>query len=90
MKITLILVVYVILSPKWSLKSLFLTKKGVKIQKIQKDPLDNLEVQLVSKFKLNRMKIAAFRCCDEQTYYKRHTFQTPFLQNSLNHPLHKT
>ena len=53
MKITLILFVHLILSSKWSLKRLFLTKKGVKIINFKKSkivPRDILEIHVVSEF----------------------------------------
>ena len=40
---------------------------------ILKTPLDYLEIQLVSKFGVNRVQIAACRCCDEQTKKQRRT-----------------
>ena len=70
MKITLILFVYVILSSKWSLKKPIFDQKGgrnLKFQKIQKVPLDILEIHVVSEFGPIPMKIAACRCCDRRT-----------------------
>ena len=87
MKITLILFVHVILSSKWPLKSLFLTKRGVKIQNFKKSkkvPLDILEIHVVSKFGPIPIKIAACRCCyEQQTNNKRTNERT----TEISYPL---
>ena len=62
MKITLILFVQVFFHQNGPLKSLLLTKKGVKIQNFKKSkkvPLDILEIHVVFKFGLIPMKIMA-------------------------------
>ena len=94
MKITLIPFVHVILSLKWSLKSLFLTKKGVKIQNVKKSkkvPLDISEIH-VCKFGTVPMKIGACRCCYEQRRRQqqrrqRQTSHTPYRKLNLQNPI---
>ena len=82
MKITLIIFVCVIFPSKWSLKSPFLTKKGVKNQNFKKSkkvPLDILEIHGVSKFGPIPMKIAAGSLSEPHTYGRTdgRTFQYP-------------
>ena len=75
MKITLIIFVCVIFPSKWSLKSPFLTQKGVKNQNFKKSkkvPLDILEIHVVSKFGPIPMKIAAGSLSEPHTYI--HTY----------------
>ena len=70
--------------------------KNQNFKKSKKVPLDILEIHVVSKFGPIPMKIAACRCCYEQTNERtndRHlipptgnyTYKTP-----LNHPPHST
>ena len=53
------------------LKNIFFIKNGIRnFKKSKNSLLENLETNLVFKFRVNRMEITACKLCDEQTNNK--------------------